>query len=153
MCNHMRETDFVESFHFLRKHRIHGNLSHDFAPEGKIRWFIYLIEDTPCHKQYVGSTQKPTQRWGTHKSTCNSMKSTSTGLSKHFMVGCPNDAGKEKETLNFTLIDYHDTTPEILTQVNHLPGPKCQCSECNILKKTWKTAGFLEWELFMEIRV
>ena len=50
------------------------------------------------------------------------------------MAGCPNDTGKEKETLNFTLIDYLDTTEEKLQRANHIPGPKCRCNECEKLK-------------------
>ena len=45
------------------------------------------IEDMPCHKRIVGSTTNPTNRWSTHKSSCNSEKSNSTGLSKHFKLG------------------------------------------------------------------
>ena len=136
LCDHMMETDCVVSFFYLKRHRIHGHLTHDFSPEGKIRWFIYLIEDVPCHKLIVGSTQNPKQRWSNYKSECNNGYSKSTGLSKHFSKweGCPNDPGIAKETLRFTLIDYYDTSVEKLRKAKHEKGPKCRCSECGKLK-------------------
>ena len=88
----------------------------------------------PCHRQIIGSTTDPQARWRTYKSTCNSKNSNSTGLSKHFKEGCPNDNGKEKTTLDFTLIDYYETTASKLLKANHEPGPKCRCLECNQLK-------------------
>ena len=126
----------LPKIYFDKKHRIHGHLAHDKSPEGKIRWYIYTIEDTPCHKLIVGSTSTPTLRWANHKSTCNKKSSKSTGLSKHFMegTGCPNDVGKGKETLNVTLIDYMDTTKQKMLDAGHEKGPQCQCTECIILK-------------------
>ena len=53
---------------------------------------------------------------------------------KHFKTGCPNDIGKEKTTLNFTLLDFYDTTPEKLLRANHESGAKCRCRECGHLK-------------------
>ena len=88
----------------------------------------------PCQKQIVGSTTNPADRWRNHKSTCNLRKSSSTGLSKHFKQGCPNDMGKDKNTLDFTLLDFYDTTIEKLTLAKHEPGAKCQCTECGNLK-------------------
>ena len=110
LCSHMIEKDHVQSFHFGIPSKIHGYLSHDKIPDGALRWFIYSIEDMPCHKRIVRSTTNPTNRWSTHKSSCNSEKSNSTGLSKHFKQGCPNDIGRDKGTLDFTLIDFYDTT-------------------------------------------
>ena len=130
----MREKNSINSFYYITKFRIHGHLKHDYSPEGKIRWFIYSIEDIPCKKQIVGSTQDPVKRWRNYKSTCNSERSNSTGLASHFMDGCPFDTGKEKTTLDITLIDYFDTTPEKLQRAGHVPGPYCQCKECNLLK-------------------
>ena len=109
-CSHMVETSTIESIHFSKTFRIHGHLSHNYAPEGMIRWFIYAINDLPCRKIIVGSTQDPVKRWSVHKSTCNKASlSKSTGLSKHFTQGegCPFDTGKQKE---ITLIDFYDTT-------------------------------------------
>ena len=57
-----------------------------------------------------------------YKSTCNSKKSHSTGLSKHFKDGCPFDPGKEKETLVVTLIDFYDTKEEKLLAAKHEPA-------------------------------
>ena len=51
------------------------------------------------------------------------------------MEGCPNDPGKEKETLDFSLIDYYDTTATKLSRARHEPGPKCRCLECESLKQ------------------
>ena len=130
----MQETSYIESFFFKKKHWIHGNLAHDRSPEGKIRWYIYTIEDIPCHKQIVGSTINPTKRWAVHKSSCNSKSSKSTGISKHFMEGCPHDPGKQKDTLKMTLIDYWDTTAQKLLEAGHEKGAQCRCRECNSLK-------------------
>ena len=57
-------------------------------------------------------------------------------LSKHFTMrgGCPNDPGRKKETLNFTLVDYIDVTEEELGRVGHEPGAKCRCQACLRLK-------------------
>ena len=125
----------VVSLHFGTKIRIHGYLSHDYRPEGKIRWYIYQIVDEPCKLVYVGSTQSPTSRWSQHKSKANSMTSNSTGLSKHFKDGgCPNDSGRDKKTLFFTLVDHLDTTQEELDSAGHEAGPKCKCKVCEKLK-------------------
>ena len=102
-----------------------------------IRWFVYILEDIPCMRTYVGSTSDPQKRWRNHKSTCNKKEpSTSSGLSKHFTQhgGCPNDLGRGKETLRFTLVDYIDVNQEDLIRVGHVKGPQCTCSECNRLK-------------------
>ena len=126
----MIEKECIYSFYYKIPSKIHGHLAHDKWPDGKIRWFIYSIEDIPCQKLTVGSTTNPTSRWRTHKSTCNSGNSNSTGLSKHFKNCCPNDTGKHKNTLNFTLLDYFDTTNEKLILAKHESGAKCRCSEC-----------------------
>ena len=132
----MVETNFVESDYFNQKFRIHGHLAHDYSLENLHRWFIYLIEDIPCKKSIVGSTTQPTKRWSNHKSSCNNGPSNSTGLSKHFTMkeGCPNDTGREKNTLRYTLIDHIDVSDETLQEVGHVKGPKCRCSECGRLK-------------------
>ena len=101
-----------------------------------VRWFIYQIVDVPCHLIYVGSSTLPASRFSTHKSTCNSESSKSTGLSKHFMNGgCPNDEGREKSTLVVTLVDHLDTTQTELEKVGHVSGPKCVCQICDKLKQ------------------
>ena len=137
LCSHMVETSWVRSHHFNTKLRVHGHLSHDTAPPNVIRWFVYILEDIPCMRTYVGSTSDPQKRWRNHKSTCNKKEpSTSSGLSKHFTQhgGCPNDLGRGKETLRFTLVDFIDVKPEVLLSVGHVKGPQCTCSECNRLK-------------------
>mgnify|MGYP003333658506 CR=1 FL=1 len=45
-----------------------------------------------------------------------------------------NDLGVHKSTLDFTLLDFFDTTEEKLRKAEHQPGPKCRCSECEKLK-------------------
>ena len=55
-------------------------------------------------------------------------------LSSNLKLGCPNDIGKEKTTLDFSLIDFFDTNAEKLRLANHEPGPKCRCTECGQLK-------------------
>ena len=130
----MVEKDHVESHHFGNSSKIHGHLAHDKFPIGMLRWYIYSIDDVPCQLKIVGSTTNPTSRWRNYKSSCNSQNSNSTGLSKHFKSGCPNDTGREKTTLDFTLLDFLDTSHEKLALANHEPGPKCRCSECEKLK-------------------
>ena len=51
------------------------------------------------------------------------------------MDGCPFDQGRDKNTLNYTLIDFFDTTQEKLTNASHIPGPRCRCKECELLKE------------------
>ena len=116
--------------------RIHGHLTHDTSAEKKLKWFIYLVEYIPCQKASIGSTTNPTRRWSAHKTSCNNGPSNCTGLSKHFTFngGCPNDLSREKETLRFTLVDYIDVAQDVLTEVGHVKGPKCRCTECNRLK-------------------
>ena len=103
-------------------------------PDEKIRWYIYSIVDVPCNKMIVGSTTSPTDRWRNYKSSCNSANSNSTGLAIHFKNGCPNDTGRTKSTLDFTLVDFYDTTQQKLVNAKHETGPKCRCMECERLK-------------------
>ena len=57
------------------------------------------------------------------------------GLAKHFKDGgCPNDPGREKENLTFTLVDHLDTTQEELDAANHTGGVQCKCTICGKLK-------------------
>ena len=136
MCSHMDPaTETVESIHFGTKIKIRGHLRHDFAPPGKLRWFIYQIRDIPCNLLYTGSTIRPQARFAAHKSSCNSENSNSTGLSKHFMDGgCPFDRGRDKVTLKFTLVDFLDTSQEELEKEGHTSGAKCKCRVCLKLK-------------------
>ena len=73
------------------------------------RRLIYHISDDHCSKTYVGSTVDIYGRWAKHKSDCN-RGSTATGLSAHFVVGCPGDTGLDKSNLSVTLLDYMDVT-------------------------------------------
>ena len=63
------------------------------------------------------------------------MTSKSSGLAKHFMNGgCPNDPGREKQNLVFTLVDHMDTSQEELDTAGHIGGTKCKCNICAKLK-------------------
>ena len=133
----MKETTTIESYHFNTKHKIHGYLAHDWSPQNKIRWYIYVIQDVPCGKVYCGSTQSPVARFSQHRSTCNNphkQRHGGTGLCNHFRQGCPHDDGREKNNLNITLVDYIDTTLEELARAKHVKGPQCRCVECEKLK-------------------
>ena len=141
MCDHMVETTVVGSEYFRTGLKIHGHLRHDWKPGDGIRWFVYLVQDLPCGKQYVGSTQNVSARWSGHKHSANfpegkdplHKKTPSTGLAKHFQKGCPNDLGPTKHTLTFSLLDYYDTSHDKLSEVGH-KGGACRCSECDALK-------------------
>ena len=137
-CLHMnRETTFAESIQYKRRFAIHGHLVHmQPAAKPKLRWFVYLLEDTACRLQYVGSTTDMCSRWAATKSACNKANSNSTGMYKHFMEGCPNDTGTGKAHLRITLLDFLDTTVQKLSDSGHQSGPQCQCGECNKLLKT-----------------
>ena len=50
------------------------------------------------------------------------------------MDGCENDLSREKNTLEITLIDYHDTTAEVSLKAGHISGVGCSCTECKSLK-------------------
>ena len=110
-----RETTFVESLQYKMKFAIHGHLVHlQPSQKPKLRWFVYLLEDMACGLQYVGSTTDVCSRWAATKSACNKENSNSTGMYKHFMEGCPNDGGTDKDNLRITLVDYLDTTQQKL---------------------------------------
>ena len=64
-----------------------------------MRWFVYLLEDTACMLQYIGSTTDVCSRWSSTKSACNKEDSVCTGMYKHFKEGCPRDTGREKNHL------------------------------------------------------
>ena len=70
-CSHVETVSHVYSLNFGIHFKIHGVLRHDFTPCNKIRWFIYLIEDTVCMLQYIGSSIDCVKRWRIHKSECN----------------------------------------------------------------------------------
>ena len=132
-----RETSFEESVHYGKKFAVHGHLVHlQPTQRPKLRWFVYLLEDLGCKLQYVGSTTDVCSRWAATKSACNKANSNSTGMYKHFMDGCPSDAGSDKLQLRLTLLDYLDTTEQKLTDAGHKSGPQCQCQECDKLLRT-----------------
>ena len=49
--------------------------------------------------------------------------------------GCPNDLGRDKDTLTLYLVDHLDTTEEELRLAGHTRGPQCMCSLCQQLKQ------------------
>ena len=117
----------MESLYFNRKFAIHGHLVHlKPSQKPKLRWFVYLLEDRGCKLQYVGSMSDVCSRWANTKSACNGRKSKTTGLTSHFMEGCPSDTGPGKEHIRLTLIDFMDTTVERLQVAGHEPGPQCR---------------------------
>ena len=132
-----RETPFAESLQYKRRFAIHGHLVHmQPAVKPKLRWFVYLLEDTACRLQYVGSTTDMCSRWAATKSACNKANSNSTGMYKHFMEGCPNDKGTKKEHSRIILLDFLDTTEQKLMDSEHQSGPQCQSGEWPKLLKT-----------------
>ena len=134
LCSHMKETNFVKSFHFGTKHGIWKHLAHDKIPNNVVRYWIYAIDD-PCPKLYVGYTTNILGRFATHKNTANSKNSNTTGLAKHFQQGCPNDDNdKRKFMLNITLLDCYDTTREKLRNAGH-KSRYCDCSECRMARR------------------
>ena len=90
----------------------------------KLRWFVYLLEDMLCLKQYIGSTTDICGRWSNTKSACNKADSNRTGSYKHVQDGCPNDTGQSKSHIRLTLVDLYDTTEDRLRQAGHEPGPQ-----------------------------
>ena len=127
----MVETKSVMSKHFKVKHSISGHNVHLAATqEPKLRWFIYLEEDTLCHLQYVGSTSSMTHRWANTKKMCNDKSSRGTGLEEHFKMGCPNDTGVKKSHINISLLEHMDVSQEDLVKADHRNSPGCQCDQC-----------------------
>ena len=124
----MLERSYVQSEFFQgRKFAIHGRNIHFKATDTKpLRWYVYLEEDVPCKKQYVGSTMSVTSRWANTKSWFNARDSDMTGLYEHFKEGCPN--------IRISLIDFIDTTAEKLQRANHKKG-NCKCLECDKLRR------------------
>ena len=123
---------FVDSKHFRTKHAVRGHLVHEPRnKQFKDRWFIYMIQDEFCQKQYVGSTTDMYARWS-KQSDCNS-GCTKTGLSEHFANGCPGDTGRDKSNLMVTLLDSMDVTMEDVQGAGH-GGVGCECELCGKFK-------------------
>jgi hypothetical protein len=135
LCKHMEDmVEFVYSQHLRTRHQVKGHLVHQPRDKQlKDRWFVYLIEDVYCNKQYIGSTTDMYGRWGNHKSGCNT-GSAKTGLSSHFAIGCPGDTGREKDNLKVTLVDHMDVTKEEVAREVH-GGVGCMCNLCQKLKE------------------
>ena len=90
VCSYMAETSYVTSFHFKRRFAIHGrNIHLPASQKKKLQWFVYLVTDTACLLQYVGSTCDVCSRWSGTKTACLGGNKTNTGLYKHFCDGCP----------------------------------------------------------------
>ena len=54
-----------------------------------------------------------TIRWADIKSGCHAKDSDLTRLYEHFIDGCPNDDGREKNNIRMSLIDFMDSTRSI----------------------------------------
>ena len=134
LCTHMKDNvQYVDSLHFRKRHAIRGHLVHQPRDKQfKDRWFVYLITDDHCDKQYVGSTTDMYARWSSHKSSCNN-GSTNTGLSAHFSHGCLGDTGQDKMNLTVTLLDYLDVDEGQVQEEGH-GGVGCECKLCGKLK-------------------
>ena len=134
-CSHLDETDSVTSVVNGRRFAIRKHLSHD-TPHF---WFVYLITDTVCMKQYVGSTINLKSRWANHKSDCNSRKSLSTGLAKHFSMGCKGFQKKNQPHLRISIIDGLSTRDKIpVTHNSRLRICPCKlCIKLRHLESTW----------------
>ena len=54
-CKHIkRETSYVDSIYFNKSFAIHGKLIHlKPSVKPKLRWFMYLMEDTGCRKRIL----------------------------------------------------------------------------------------------------
>ena len=103
----------------------------------KHKWFVYGVDDTACQKYYVGSTVDPCSRWASTKKACRDRNLTNTGLYKHFHEGCPTHLQTgELSHLTYTLLDYIETSEELLRNAGHTGGVQCRCSECQRLKDT-----------------
>ena len=132
LCSHLNCTNFVTSLHFGTKHAIRHHLHHNLENV----WFVYLIEDTVCELQYVGSTVNINRRFSQQKTGCNRKDPNSTsgsGLQKHFLSGCPGDNIPNQSHLIVTLIDSISVDPATLERVGH-SGVGCVCQECLRLK-------------------
>ena len=71
------------------------------------------------------------------KPHCHYKKSNSTGLSKHLKLGCPNYMGCDKTTLDFTLIDYYDTTVEKLVMFLVQSVDNGECEKLKLKEDKW----------------
>ena len=100
-----------------------------------MKWFVYCVEDLACNLVYIGSTTDICKRWASTKKACLDCDSVGTGLYKHFRDGCPaGSGGGDLPQLRWTILDFLNTTQDILTRGGHLGGPGCRWSECEKLK-------------------
>ena len=136
VCSYMIETSYVTSHHFERRFAIHRrNIHLPASQKNKMTWFVYLVEDTACQLQYVGSTTDVCHRWSSTKTACLGRKLTNTGLYKHFHEGCPAHLNSgDVRHLVWTLVDSIDTTEDLLKEAGHIGGVACRCGECQRLK-------------------
>ena len=137
VCSYMPETSTVYSYYFKRNFAIHGHNVHlPASQKDKNKWFIYLCEDKACKLLYVGSTTDVCGRWASTKKACMDGNLSNTGLYKHFMTGCPEyQTNGDLSHLKWVLVDYLNTSAELLQQAGHVGGAKCRCTECQKLKE------------------
>ena len=158
LCNHMKDgVEYVKSSHFGTKHAVRGHLVHQPRNQQfKDRWFVYLIQDEHCNKQYVGSTTDMYGRWSSHKSGCNN-GCNKTGLSNHFTNGCPGDTGRNKMNLTVTLLESMDMTREEVQLCNELKnieddrmmklGKRTKTISVDVAGYKILAQGFVLWKL------
>ena len=138
VCSHMVETSTITSPFFRKRFAIHGrNIHLPASQKKKLRWFVYVCQDTACGLIYVGSTVDVCSRWSQTKKACLDQNSVNTGLYKHFQDGCQAFANSgDLNHLTWTLVDHIDTTEGKLVSAGHQGGAKCRCAECIRLKST-----------------
>ena len=125
LCSHLTECKQVRSAVNGRKFSIRQHLSHDLP-----FWFIYIITDTACNKQYCGSTVNIRLRFANHKHSCNSKSPTATGLSVHFSKGCPEFNPPSQPHIKVTLVDGFPAPPP---KSGHISSKSCKCTYCKKL--------------------
>ena len=68
----MREMNHVKSIYLKKTFAINGHVNHlKPGQKPKLIWFIYLMKDLGCQKQYVGSTINICRRRTATKSAFN----------------------------------------------------------------------------------
>ena len=134
LCSHLIEGRQVQSVVNNRKFTIQHHLSHDISDI----WLIYLITDTVCGKQYIGSSTDMRKRFANHKSSCNARSSTVTGLAAHFSnpPGCPGYNYPKQPHIKVTLVDGFQASHSDLTKKGHdFRVKNCHCIFCNKLNR------------------
>ena len=137
------DTNIVYSIYFRKYFQIHWDLSHEPIADGKIRWLVYLINDSCCNLQYTGSTNDIRHRWADHQETAkplngkdksvkyvqNNKIDRSTGLANYFSKGSYGYTN-QKDHLKIVLLGYHVTKLELLQKAGHEWKSGCRRIKC-----------------------